>query len=137
MEFGEKIRMLHKKKHVSQAQLADRLGVALRTVRGWEIDGRRPKQAMLYDRIAEELDCDVELLRDDSDLFITQSGEFYGSRARRQAEELVNGLTRFFAGGVLSEADQDAVMRALQDAYWEAKESNKKYTPFRFRDENG
>ncbi len=137
MEFGEKIRMLRKKKHVSQAQLADRLGVALRTVRGWEIDGRRPKQAMLYDKIAEELDCDVELLRDDSDLFITQSGEFYGSRARRQAEELVNGLTRFFAGGVLSEADQDAVMRALQDAYWEAKEANKKYTPFRFRDENG
>lgn len=135
MEFGEKVRMLRRKKHLSQTELAERLGVALRTVRGWEADGRRPRQTVLYERLAEELGCGVELLRDDSDLFITRADELYGSRARRQAEEMVNGLSRFFAGGVLSEADQDAVMRALQDAYWEAKEANRKYTPFRFRDE--
>ena len=34
----------------------------------------------------------------------------------------------------LSENDKDAVMRALQDAYWMAKERNKeKYTPKKYR----
>ncbi|MBR2562009.1 MAG: helix-turn-helix transcriptional regulator [Eubacterium sp.] len=135
MEFGEKLRILRKKNHLSQIDLAKRLGVSLRTLSGWENDGRHPKQAEQYDKIAAIFDYDVELLRDDSDLFITKAGEVYGSRARKQAEKIVNDLTGMFAGGVLSEADQDAVMRALQDAYWEAKEANRKYMPFRFRND--
>ena len=126
MEFGEKLRMLRKKNHISQNDLAGRLGVSLRAISGWENDGRRPKQAVHCLRIAELFDYDMDLLRDDSDLFITKAGEAYGSRARKQAEKIVNDLTGMFAGGVLSEADQDAVMRALQDAYWEAKESNRR-----------
>ncbi len=132
MEFGEKLKLLRKKKHISQAELAERLGVALRTVRGWEIDGRRPKQAFLFDRIGEELDYDPQLLRDDSDLFFAEGGEIYGSHVRQQTEKIVNDLRAIFAGGVLSETDQDTVMHALQDAYWEAKEARRQYKPFKF-----
>ena len=38
-----------------------------------------------------------------------------------------------FAGGELSEQDKDAVMLALQKAYWACKEDNKKYTPKKYR----
>ena len=49
-------------------------------------------------------------------------------------EELVAGVSALFAGGELSENDKDAVMRALQDAYWMAKERNKeKYTPKKYK----
>ena len=45
--------------------------------------------------------------------------------------EEVSGL---FAGGRISQDDKDAVMRAIQDAYWIAKEENKrKYTPKKYR----
>lgn len=38
-----------------------------------------------------------------------------------------------YAGGELSEDDLDAVMKAMQKLYWDAKEDNKKYTPKKYR----
>lgn len=45
--------------------------------------------------------------------------------AASDAEELVADVPVLFVGGELSEQDKDAVMRALQDAYWMAKERKK------------
>ena len=42
-------------------------------------------------------------------------------------------MTGLFAGGALSEDALDGAMRALNEAYWIAKEKNKKYTPKRYR----
>ena len=42
MTFGEKIKNLRKSKHMNQTQLANAIGVSLRTIRGWEIEGRYP-----------------------------------------------------------------------------------------------
>ena len=50
MTFGEKVQNLRKAKNISQTQLADAIGVSLRTVRGWEIEGRYPKQHDFYQR---------------------------------------------------------------------------------------
>ena len=38
MTFGEKVKNLRKNKGLNQTQLADAVGVSLRTVRGWEIE---------------------------------------------------------------------------------------------------
>jgi hypothetical protein len=38
-----------------------------------------------------------------------------------------------FAGGNIADEDLDVMMRALQDAYWIAKEKNKKFTPKKYR----
>ena len=59
--------------------------------------------------------------------------EHYGSRGKRQAEQLVAELSGLFAGGELTESDKDAVMIALQKAYFDCKEDNKKYTPKAYR----
>ena len=37
MTFGEKVKTLRKTKDMSQTQLAQAIGVSLRTVGGWEI----------------------------------------------------------------------------------------------------
>lgn len=34
-----------------------------------------------------------------------------------------------YAGGELAEEDMEAMMRAFQEAYWKAKEKNRKYVP--------
>ncbi len=135
MDFGEKLQMLRLQKGLTREALADKIGVTKRTLQGWEREGRLPKQAVIYDDLARELGVDAALLRSDKDLFITQAGEVYGSGSRRQAERLVEDFAGLCAGGSLSEEDKDAIMEALQEAYWHAKKVNKKYTPFRFRAE--
>lgn len=36
-------------------------------------------------------------------------------------------VTGLFAGGELDQDDMDEMMKAIQDAYWIAKEKNRKY----------
>ena len=40
MKFGEKIKELRTQKKMSQTELGKAVGVSLRTVRGWEVEGR-------------------------------------------------------------------------------------------------
>ena len=134
MTFGEKVRDRRVLSGMTQTELANKIGVSLRTIRGWEAENRRPKSRELYDRLAEVLDCPLGYLQTDDDAFILAATEQYGSSGMRQAQALVDELGGMFAGGALSESDKDAVMRALQEAYWQAKEENRqKYTPKKYR----
>lgn len=75
------------------------------------------------------------LLSEDEE-FVLQAQQSYGYKGAKDAEELVAGVSALFADGELSENDKDAVMRALQEAYWIAKERNiAKYTPKKYRKE--
>ena len=86
MTFGEKVQNLRKAKNMSQTQLADAIGVSLRTVRGWEIEGRYPKQHDFYQRLSDVLGCDVSYLTTEGESFITEATEQYGSRGAKQAQ---------------------------------------------------
>ena len=65
--------------------------------------------------------------------FILNAGEQYGSRGERQARAILDQVGALYAGGDLSEEDMDAFNRALQEAYWEAKAINQKFTPKKYR----
>lgn len=108
--------------------------VCLRTIRNYEVDGRYPKQREVYAKLADTLGCEVNYLLSEDEEFVLQAQQTYGYKGARDAEELVADVSALFAGGQLSEQDKDAVMRALQEAYWMAKERNKeKYTPKKYR----
>lgn len=130
MKFGEKLRELRKQKHLSQTELGAAIGVSLRTLRGWEVEGRYPKQRELYAKLAEVLECDVDYLLTEKEAFITDSADRFGYRGERDARALVEDLTGLFAGGQMAEEDMDALMLAVQEAYVEAKRRNReKYAP--------
>lgn len=156
--FGDNLKSIRKAKKVTQEELAGAVGVNKRAIVSYEREGRYPRTHDIYEKMAAYLGCTVDdLLRENAlpapaavpeenvaptpapapkdDQFIEEAGQRYGSRGRRQAEEAVNTITGLFAGGDLDEDDRDAVMRAVQDAYWRAKEVNKKYRPFKFRDD--
>ena len=78
---------------------------------------------------------DLSSLMDENAEFTIQASEKYGSRGRRQAEKLVKDVEALYAGGELEERDMDAMMRALQDAYWRAKEINRTFVPKKYREE--
>ena len=73
MTFGEKVKNLRKNKGLNQTQLADAVGVSLRTVRGWEIEGRYPKKHDLYQKLADILSCDISYLMTEEEAFITEA----------------------------------------------------------------
>lgn len=133
MTFGEKLRDLRTKKKLSQADLAQRIGVSLRTITGWETENRYPKKRELYTTLANELGCDIDYLLSEKESLITDATERYGSRGKKDAEELVESVQALFAGGEIEEEDMDAMMLALHEAYIEAKLRNKKYAPKKHR----
>ena len=83
--------------------------------------------------MAEMFGVDRNYLLTEDEEFVTEASDRYGRRGRQQAEALVAELSGLFAGGELSDSDRDAVMIALQKAYFECKEDNKKYTPKKYK----
>lgn len=133
MKFNEKIREARKNAGLKQEELAKAIGVSLRTVTNYESGERYPKKRETYHRIAEVLKVDVNYLLTEDEEFILEAEEKYGSRGARQAKALAAEVSGLFAGGELADDDLDEMMRGIQEAYWIAKEKNKKYAPKKYR----
>lgn len=133
MKFSEKLLKLRKEKKLSQQEVADAVGISRRTYLGYENEGRLPRKKETYLKLAELFGCEPKFLLDENAEFVMEVAEEYGSRGKRQAEELLEQFTGLFAGGELSEDDKDKVMAAMHRIYRDCKEDNKKYTPKKYR----
>ena len=125
MKFGEKLKQLRTNKGASQEETAKACGISRRTYIGYEQEGRYPRNREVYSRLADFFDVDQNYLLTEDEEFVSQASDKYGNRGKLQAEKLVAELSGMFAGGELSDADKDAVMIALQKAYFDCKEDNK------------
>lgn len=132
MEFSEKIKNARTAKNMTQSDLARATGISPRTIQNYELGVRLPKKKETYTLLARALDIDEEALLDENASFVLQARERYGDRAARQAMSMVNDISAMWAGGEMEEEDMDTIMKALQDAYWEAKKNNRKYVNKRF-----
>ncbi len=132
MTFGEKIQTLRKEKGLSQIEFGRLVDVSLRTVRGWETEGRNPRYRELYHKIAEVLGCEVSYLLTEEESFVADVAEQYGTRGEKQARMILEQTAAMFAGGELSEEDQIAFLNEIQTLYLDSKKRAKKYTPKKF-----
>ena len=135
MTFAEKLCKLRKEAGWTQEEAAERIGIQRRRYMKYE-NGVYPRERQIYAAIAAAFGVDKDYLLTENEEFVTAAAEQYGYRGKRQAEELVAELSGMFAGGELSDEDKDAVMNALQRAYFMSKEINKKYTPMQYRTED-
>lgn len=133
MNFGEKVRQSREAMGITQKELAKQTGISLRTIINYENGDRMPKQRASYTKLADVFEVAEEALMDDNAEFVVKASEYYGKRGYRQAMKLVEEVKGLYAGGELEDEDMDAMMRAIQDAYWIAKENNRKYTPKKYR----
>ena len=134
MKFNERLKKIREDKGLTQEQLAKQSGISARMIQKYEYGVSRPR----YDaaeKLAQALEIPISELLGESDAMIAQAREKYGAKGAKQAEELMNEVTGLFAGGDLAEEDMDVMMKAFQDAYWLAKEKNKKYTRKDYRKE--
>ena len=128
MTFGEKFKIEREKKGMTQQEVADALGINRRMITRYENGISFPRTKDAYRKIAAFFGVDVNYLLTDDEEFVVEASEQYGSR----------GMSGLFAGGTLSEQDKDAVMKALQDIYWESKARNvEKYTPKKYKKGSG
>ncbi|MGI6486503.1 MAG: helix-turn-helix transcriptional regulator [Thermoanaerobacterales bacterium] len=136
MKFGDKLRKLREQRNLTQSELSQKAGVSLRTVQYYESGKRYPQKREIYSTLADIFDVDVNYLLTEGEEFVAVAREEYGYRGAKGAEKLINGARALFAGGELSDEDKQAVLIALQEAYFEAKRENKKYTPKKYRKGN-
>lgn len=133
MKFAEKVRKARIGLGYTQKQLADAAHVALRTIVSYEKGESYPRKRETYKALADVLNVDTNYLLTEDEEFVISASEQYGARGAAQAEAVIAGFAGLCAGGTLSDEDKDAVMKALQDIYWESKARNvQKYTPKKY-----
>lgn len=132
MAFKERLKTARVDAGLTQVELAQKIGVTARTIQNYELGGRRPKNYTTVEQLAKALGVLPSSLLASVDGYLIDAAEKGGSRAVRDINELVSEVSGLFAGGELSEDAIEGAMKALTEAYWIAKERNKKYTPQKY-----
>lgn len=127
MAFANKLRDLREVKNLTQEELANMCDVSLKTISRYESGQSKPRYRKTYDALAKALDTSHDYLVTDEEDFILSARERYGDSAARDAEEMVQGIIGLMAGGDLPEKDKKAILDAISEAYYIAKNENKKY----------
>lgn len=133
MVFKERLKEKRMEAGLTQVQLAEKAGVTARTIQNYELGNRKPSNMEVIQKIADALNTTTEYLLGSSGTYVVEAHEKGGSKAARDIEQLVSEVTGLFAGGELSEESLEGAMKALNDAYWIAKETNRKFTPKKYR----
>lgn len=132
MKFDERLKSLREKKGLTQVQLSELTGITTRQIQKYEGGQSRPRLDAA-DKLAKALNVSTDELLGNSDMFVAQAAETYGTRGAKQAKQLLEEVTGLFAGGELADEDMREMIDAIQEAYLIAKKNNKKYTPKKYR----
>lgn len=132
MKFSEKIKAERSKRNMGQPEFAKLIGVSLHSVSDYETGKAYPRTREAYKRIADSLDLKVDYLLTEDEDFIIQAGDEFGSRGRKQAEQLLEETVALYAGGELADEDMDELIIGFQQMFLDAKKKNKKYTPKKY-----
>lgn len=133
MVFKDRLKEKRQEAGLTQVELAKIAGVTARTIQNYELGNRKPSSMEVIQKIADALHTTTEFLLGSTGAYIVEAHEKGGAKAARDIEELVSEVTGLFAGGELSEEALEGAMRALNEAYWIAKDKNKKYTPKKYQ----
>lgn len=137
MTFGEKLRILRKRKGFTQADIAASIGTTIRAIRYYESNTKFPQQLILK-KISELFEVSIDLLTDDKEEIHLSKEEQFIERAKHDdrfkgksdAHKFLERSKGLFAGGELSEEDKDALFESLTEIYFDAKKKARdKFTP--------
>ena len=132
MTFAERLKQRRNELGLTQAELAKKAELTLRTIQNYEGGTRKPLNIEMVQRLAVALATTTEYLTGTSSA-VVEAYEKGGARSARDVDQIVSEVAALFAGGELSDEQKEGVMAALNRAYWDSKETNKKYTPKKYR----
>ena len=133
--FPDKVKDARAAHGLSQSQLAEMIGVTVRSILAYEKGEKKPRRGTLI-KLASALQVSVKFLTDDNcmnpvediekDVYIAEATERYGATGARDVEQLLEDNAALFAGGELSQEQKDAFFDAVMKAYITCKEEAKK-----------
>lgn len=134
MKLGQKVKILRKRKGLSQEKFGELIGVKIRSVAYYESDGRYPEDEV-FEKMAEVFGVSIDFLKDDSlsveytkeELFIMEAKDKYGYKGASEAKKTIERVKGLMAGGDLDENSKDAFFEVMQEIYFDSKERAKKY----------
>ena len=132
MAFKDRLRDMRVQAGITQKGLASAVGITERSIQNYELGTRKPNNMEVVQKIADALHTTTEYLLGSEETFVIEAHEKGGAKSARDVNELVSEVTALFAGGTLDENAKEGVMAAINRAYWDAKENNKKYTPKKY-----
>lgn len=132
MAFKDRLRNMRIQARITQKGLASAVGITERSIQNYELGTRKPNNMEVVQKIADALHTTTEYLLGSEETFVIEAHEKGGAKSARDVNELVSEVTALFAGGTLDENAKEGVMAAINRAYWDAKEKNKKYTPKKY-----
>lgn len=123
MEFGDKLKSKRQELGLSQQGLADKAKLSLRSIQNYESGQRSPANIDIVKNLASVLGVSTEYLLDDRSQYVIDAAQKGGDSAAADIDRLLSDIQGLFAGGSLSQQDKDKVMRAINEIYWETKET--------------
>lgn len=121
MTFGEKIKELRLLKRLAQREVAQEIGVTLRTYQNYEA-GKIPREKEVLVRFSKFYNVPVESLLDDKELFYLEVSERFGERGSQQAKKILADTQAYLAGGDLSDEEREDFMESLMRMFLRSKE---------------
>ena len=108
---------------LSQAKLAKAVHVTARTIQNYELGYRKPANMEVVQKMADMLQTTTGyLLGGNADVAYEEAA----SKTVCGIDELVNQLVDMFSKGNLNDDTIDGAMKAINDAYWAAKEKSRR-----------
>ena len=132
MAFKDRLRDMRVQARITQKGLASAVGITEQSIQNYELGTRKPNNMEVVQKIADALHTTTEYLLGSEETFVIEAHEKGGAKSARDVNELVSEVTALFTGGTLDENAKEGVMAAINRAYWDAKEKNKKYTPKKY-----
>ena len=131
---GEKIREGRANLGITQTELAEKIGVTLRTISKYEKQGGANLQ-----KLAEVLGVSIAYLSNDEIVdpaygleespYIESARAVYGKRGAADVEQLLTQTRALFAGGDVPEEDKELFFQAVTEAYFANKQrASEKFT---------
>lgn len=134
MLFSEKLKEARNNAGMTQSELADKAGIPLRMLVGYEQGEHYPRKQEIYLNLAHAINVPQEHLLTEDELIVVEAAERYGYRGATQAEDLLREFDRIRTSSDLSEGDKKAVIESLRQIFFDSKARNKeKYTPKQYR----
>lgn len=114
--FSEMLKGLREEKGMTQRELAEALGVALRTVQYYEGGEHIPQDPGILKRIALIFDVPLYSLVNSNEFYrMLRSESLHKSPTndRKELYRLLQELTTLFAGGEISQGDRELFLEAV------------------------
>lgn len=121
MKFGEKLKILRQEKGWIQQELADAVGLSVRTIKNYELGDSYPKNRQVYKKIADIFSVDLNYLLTEDESFIHKGKNEKGYKEYILMQEVLKLSNDIFQSKDLVDEEKDYMMRRILEIYWESK----------------